>query len=588
VSSQVTNDSGAQDVITYAYDDIGGLGNLTVKSDYASSQRYSENGAGPNAITTSVLLGDDPNDADDDRELQYLYDANGNRKKDKLENLLTGEFDPVATYKYDANNLLVKSELLIKNPNNLGLADSSQIHFLYGVDQQRYLRYEKSSENQDDNNDGSSDYLVKEATVYAGPYFEETTNLETISTELKLQVSDYLSVSLKPNGNIDKHFLFKDRLGSTTMITNDSGALVKTMSYDVFGKPRNGDNWSPLNFAEVDFKDGPNASMDITRRGFTDHEHIDAFELIHMNGRMYDFNNGRFLSVDPFIQGVTSQAINPYSYIQNNPLSGVDPTGYAIWFAPAVPYVVKTLGWGAVAYGAAEAGEKLGVAKAQYDLGEKTFGALAAEVAPDLAFDVTVTILGGAAAKLGEKIIPESIRNRVSEKVSSIFDNGNQNGSVDAVQSSDISNLEARNTDQDMIENLIDARSRDFPEGGSGNYTYAQGRDADGNLTKVYRDIKDPTGDRSKNIHAEVQVLEELRGNSKGSTIAVDQDPCPGCSPKIVDGEVDNVILPQHQSRDISPKGAAKRAAHKNEKDQVKVRKVEVVRCDKAGSRCSD
>lgn len=38
-----------------------------------------------------------------------------------------------------------------------------------------------------------------------------------------------------------------------------------------------------------------------------------------MNGRMYDFNNGRFLSVDPYIQGVDSQAINPYSYIQNNP-----------------------------------------------------------------------------------------------------------------------------------------------------------------------------------------------------------------------------------------------------------------------------
>ena len=49
-----------------------------------------------------------------------------------------------------------------------------------------------------------------------------------------------------------------------------------------------------------------------------------------MNGRMYDFNNGRFLSVDPYIQGDDSNAINPYSYIQNNPLSGIDPSGYAI------------------------------------------------------------------------------------------------------------------------------------------------------------------------------------------------------------------------------------------------------------------
>ncbi len=48
-----------------------------------------------------------------------------------------------------------------------------------------------------------------------------------------------------------------------------------------------------------------------------------------MNGRAYDYNLGRFLSVDPFIQAPSStQSINPYSYIMNNPLAGTDPTGY--------------------------------------------------------------------------------------------------------------------------------------------------------------------------------------------------------------------------------------------------------------------
>lgn len=48
-----------------------------------------------------------------------------------------------------------------------------------------------------------------------------------------------------------------------------------------------------------------------------------------MNGRAFDYNLGRFLSVDPFIASATnSQAINPYSYLGNNPLSGIDPTGY--------------------------------------------------------------------------------------------------------------------------------------------------------------------------------------------------------------------------------------------------------------------
>jgi hypothetical protein len=48
-----------------------------------------------------------------------------------------------------------------------------------------------------------------------------------------------------------------------------------------------------------------------------------------MNGRVYDYNLGRFLSVDPFIQSPgNSQSMNPYSYIMNNPLAGTDPTGY--------------------------------------------------------------------------------------------------------------------------------------------------------------------------------------------------------------------------------------------------------------------
>ena len=63
--------------------------------------------------------------------------------------------------------------------------------------------------------------------------------------------------------------------------------------------------------------------------GFTDHEHLDDVELIHMNGRVYDYNVGRFMSVDPVIQSPgNSQSINPYSYIMNNPLAGTDPTGY--------------------------------------------------------------------------------------------------------------------------------------------------------------------------------------------------------------------------------------------------------------------
>ena len=40
----------------------------------------------------------------------------------------------------------------------------------------------------------------------------------------------------------------------------------------------------------------------LTNQGFTGHEHIDEMGLIHMNGRVYDPQIGRFLSADPYIQ----------------------------------------------------------------------------------------------------------------------------------------------------------------------------------------------------------------------------------------------------------------------------------------------
>jgi len=48
-----------------------------------------------------------------------------------------------------------------------------------------------------------------------------------------------------------------------------------------------------------------------------------------MNGRVYDPELGRFLSPDPFIQDpLDPQNFNRYSYVGNNPLSFVDPSGF--------------------------------------------------------------------------------------------------------------------------------------------------------------------------------------------------------------------------------------------------------------------
>jgi RHS repeat-associated protein len=70
-------------------------------------------------------------------------------------------------------------------------------------------------------------------------------------------------------------------------------------------------------------------SNDTTLMGFTGHEQIESVGIVHMNGRLYDPVLGRMLNADPFIQAPgNSQSFNRYSYVINNPVSLVDPSGY--------------------------------------------------------------------------------------------------------------------------------------------------------------------------------------------------------------------------------------------------------------------
>ena len=153
--------------------------------------------------------------------------------------------------------------------------------------------------------------------VYLGGYEDWITAGQT-----KVSLGNYAQITNGTGGRV-LHYFLTDRLGSVDAVTDGNGNLIETRGYDAFGAPRTG-VWADA--SQI-------ASTAITPKGFTSHEHLNSVKLIHMNGRMYDFELGRFLGVDPFIQAPTnSQSMNPYSYIMNNPLSGTDPTGYAICY----------------------------------------------------------------------------------------------------------------------------------------------------------------------------------------------------------------------------------------------------------------
>ncbi len=145
-------------------------------------------------------------------------------------------------------------------------------------------------------------------------------------------IADAAVISYTPEQAHKILFTLKDRLGSGTTLADQSGTVVSRRYFDPFGRTANlgADH-------RLDMLNGNTALSRWTdlgetnrhRRGFTDHEHLNEQQLIHMNGRVYDYNLGRFMSVDPLIQSPTStQSVNPYSYIMNNPLAGTDPTGY--------------------------------------------------------------------------------------------------------------------------------------------------------------------------------------------------------------------------------------------------------------------
>jgi RHS repeat-associated protein len=110
------------------------------------------------------------------------------------------------------------------------------------------------------------------------------------------------------------------------MWDSDDPSNFREYSFSAWGIPRNPSDWTQAPTEEL-----------INDRGFTGHEHLTKFELIDMNGRVYDPVLGRFLSVDPYVQMPDfREGFNRYSYCLNNPLIYTDPSGEFIFTALAV------------------------------------------------------------------------------------------------------------------------------------------------------------------------------------------------------------------------------------------------------------
>jgi RHS repeat-associated protein len=113
-------------------------------------------------------------------------------------------------------------------------------------------------------------------------------------------------------------YFVRDHLGSIARITDATGTLTESDSYDAWGRRRN-----------INGTDSSACSLtSATTAGYTGHEMLDSVCEINANARIYDPTLGRFLSADTMVQDAQNgQAFNRYSYVLNGPLSATDPSG---------------------------------------------------------------------------------------------------------------------------------------------------------------------------------------------------------------------------------------------------------------------
>lgn len=202
----------------------------------------------------------------------YAYDANGN---------MVSEGSRTMTYD-EANRL---SMVTIAN---------AQTTFAYDYRGQRTVKQTPSSR-----------------TVYTGKFYECTTALANgqKSCSRFIYAGDLRVAAVDASG---AKYFHADHLGSIRAVTGATGAIMESIAYKPFG--------------EILSDTGPAVSA----RKFTGQTFDAETGLYYYNARYYNALLGRFVSPDTLVTDPSNpQDLNRYSYVLNNPVNLVDPSGHS-------------------------------------------------------------------------------------------------------------------------------------------------------------------------------------------------------------------------------------------------------------------
>lgn len=219
---------------------------------------------------------------------QASYDQRGNLKSIDL-NSMSVEFD------YDALGMMTQL-----SKNRSGQAEKS---YLYSSSDKRVatLDHTQNKITLSIRNGGA-----KVLSIFDLSLREQYPQLESMQRKKDYIYAGAQQVASTAN-NITQHF-HRDHLGSTRLITDEFGAVISHHDFLPFG----GYAQLPEQFEQLQF----------TGHERDRHGDEPAMDLDYMLARYYSPYLGRFLSPDPALDGW-----NLYTYVGNNPMNLVDPTG---------------------------------------------------------------------------------------------------------------------------------------------------------------------------------------------------------------------------------------------------------------------
>lgn len=249
----------------------------------------------------------------EDSRFIYSYDDNGN-----LSGKVSRQDNTSVNYIHNSENRLIKIESFE------GATKIKEVKYVYDALGRRVKK--EIVDLQDNSNSFTRKYGYDgEEMLFE---FNEHNQLMSTFTHSTLRSDDMLAVDFesaavsegraKQTGSL---FYLKDALGSVKELVDSSGNVQQKYGYSSFGKLV-----SVTDATGLDIKDDPIVDPYFS---YTGREFDRESRLYYYRARYYSPEIGRFIQTDPD-PGKAGSPIttnNKYSYVGNNPLKNIDPSG---------------------------------------------------------------------------------------------------------------------------------------------------------------------------------------------------------------------------------------------------------------------